>query len=109
MIRQSAMRPPWQWAIKNGGRSRMTEPEPLPPPTFWRTRYFALNVLPRRPDLDPVQIRRSVARPEGRRRQPDGRIRLYGWSETLGCYVRVVVLPDGETVHNAFGDESYPP
>lgn len=85
------------------------EPERLPPPPFWRTRYFAFNVLPRRPDLDPIEIRRIVARPEARHVQPDGRIRLYGHSETLGCYLRVVLLSDGETVHNAFPDESFSP
>jgi hypothetical protein len=41
--------------------------------------------------------------------QPDGRIRLYGYSETLGSYLRVVLLSDGETVHNAFPDEGYAP
>lgn len=40
--------------------------------------------------------------------QADGRIRLYGYSETLGGHLRVVLLSDGETVHNAFPDESYP-
>ncbi len=30
------------------------EPEHLPPPPFWRTRYFAFDVLPRRPYLDPI-------------------------------------------------------
>jgi len=87
----------------------MTDPERLPPPPFWRTRYFAFDVLPRRPDLDPIEIRRIIARPESRSVQPDGRIRLYGYSETLGGQLRVVLLPDGETVHNAFLDESHPP
>ena len=85
------------------------DPERLPPPPFWRTRYFAFDVLPRRPDLDPIEIRRIIARPEGRIVQPDGRIRVYGHSETLGGYLRIVLLSDGETVHNAFLDESYSP
>jgi hypothetical protein len=87
----------------------MTDPERLPPPPFWRTRYFALNVMPRRPNLDPIEIRRIIAQPETRNLQPDSRIRLYGYSETLDCYLRVVLLPDGETVHNAFPDEDYSP
>lgn len=85
------------------------EPQRLPPPPFWRTRYFALDVLPRRPDLDPLEIRRIIDRPDARMVQPDGRIRLYGYSETLGCSLRVVLLSDGETVHNAFPDESFGP
>jgi hypothetical protein len=85
------------------------EPERLPPPPFWRTRYFAFDVLPRRPGLDPLEIRRIVAQPERRMTQPDGRFRLYGYSESLGCYLRVVLLSDGETVHNAFPDEGFTP
>jgi len=85
------------------------EPPRLPPPPFWRTRYFAFDVLPRRPDLDPIEIRRIVAQPEKRSIQADGRIRLYGYSESLGCYLRIVLLSDGETVHNAFADEAFSP
>jgi hypothetical protein len=84
-------------------------PERLPPPPFWRTRYFAFDVLPRRPYLDPLEIRRIVARPERRSVQRDGRIRLHGYSESLGCYLRVVLLSDGETVHNAFTDDAFSP
>lgn len=86
-----------------------TAPERLPPPPFWRTRYFAFDVMTRRPDLDPIDIRRIMVRPEVRLRQPDGRWRLYGYSETLGCHLRVVLLSDGETVHNAFPDEAFEP
>lgn len=85
------------------------EPERLPPPPFWRTRYFAFDVYPRRPFLDLLEIRRIVSLPERRIVQSDGRIRLYGYSESLGCYLRVVVLSDGETVHKAFPDEGFAP
>ncbi len=85
------------------------EPERLPPPPFWRTRYFAFDVLPPRPGLDLLEIRRIVAQPKHKLVQNDGRIRLYGYSETLGSYRRVVLLSDGETVHNAFPDEDFPP
>ena len=85
------------------------EPERLPPPPFWRTRYFALDVMPRRPELDPAEIRRVIARPERRVVQDDGRIRLYGFSTSLERYLRAVVLSDGETVHNAFPDEGFAP
>jgi hypothetical protein len=85
------------------------EPERLPPPPFWRTRYFALDVLPRRPYLDPIEIPQVVHRPERRQVQADGRIRLWGYAASLGGYLRVVLLSDGETVHNAFLDEDYLP
>jgi len=85
------------------------EPERLPPPPFWRTRYFALDVLARRDYLDPIEIARIVRHPERRRIQADGRVRLCGHAASLGGYLRVVLLSDGETVHNAFHDEDYRP
>jgi len=85
------------------------EPPRLPPPPFWRTRYFAFDVLQRRPYLDPLEILRIIALPERRIVQDDGRIRLFGFVERLGGYLRVVLLSDGETVHNAFLDEDFEP
>jgi len=85
------------------------EPERLPPPPFWRTRYFALDVLVRRDYLDPIEIQQVVRRPERRQLQVDGRIRLWGFAASLGGCLRVVLLSDGETVHNAFHDEDYRP
>jgi hypothetical protein len=78
-------------------------------PPFWRTRYFTFDVLPRRPQLDPLEIRRVMLQPVARIVQPDGRIRLYGYAPSLGCHLRVVLLSDGETVHNAFPDEDFVP
>ena len=86
-----------------------TEPERLPPPPFWRTRYFAFDILARRDYLDPIEIQRIVRRPERRQVQANGRIRLWGYTASLGGYLRVVLLSDGQTVHNAFYDEDYRP
>jgi hypothetical protein len=86
-----------------------TEPERLPPPPFWRTRYFAFDILARRDYLDPIEIQRIVRRPERRQVQANGRIRLWGYAASLGGYHRVVLLSDGQTVHNAFYDEDYRP
>ena len=42
--------------------------------------------------------------------QADGRIRRWARIEDMeGRYLRVVLLPDGETVHNAFFDRSFEP
>ncbi len=42
--------------------------------------------------------------------QADGRIRRWAPIEEMeGRYLRVVLLPDGETVHNAFFDRSFEP
>jgi hypothetical protein len=87
----------------------LADPERLPPPPFWRTRYFAFDVLARRPYLDPVEIRRVIAKPERRRVQPDGRVRLWGFAPSIDGYLRVVLLPDSETVHDAFLDEDFAP
>ena len=42
--------------------------------------------------------------------QADGRIRRWApIGEMEGRYLRVVLLADGETVHNVFLDRSFPP
>jgi hypothetical protein len=42
--------------------------------------------------------------------QHDGRIRRWAPIRDMeGRYLRVVMLPDGETVHNAFFDRSFAP
>jgi hypothetical protein len=43
-----------------------------------------------------------------RERQPDGRIRQWGYvAELGGRALRVITLSDGETVHNAFPDRDF--
>jgi hypothetical protein len=37
--------------------------------------------------------------------QPDGRIRHWGYSPELQRHLRVVVEPDGETIHNVMIDD----
>ena len=39
--------------------------------------------------------------------QSDGRIRKWGYIEEFGKYLRVILLEDGETVHNAFFDRNF--
>lgn len=55
-------------------------------------------------------IERVVASPEKEVVQADGRLRRWARiREMEGRYLRVVLLPDGETVHNAFFDRSFKP
>ncbi len=67
----------------------------------------------RRPDRVSIQlewIQRAIDHPLKRAIQSDGRIR--GWvmiPEMDGKYLRVVLLPDGETIHNAFFDRGFKP
>ena len=39
--------------------------------------------------------------------QNDGRIRKWGWIAKEDKFLRVILLPDGETVHNAFFDRRF--
>jgi hypothetical protein len=85
------------------------DPERLPPPPFWRTRYFALTVMAKadRRWIDPAEIARTLAQPLHRERQADGRVRYWAYIPRLQSYIRVVTLADGETVHNVFKDSDF--
>jgi hypothetical protein len=50
-----------------------------------------------------------LAAPAHRTTQADGRVRLWGYVPSLGRWLRVVTLEDGETVHNAFLDRNFGP
>jgi hypothetical protein len=39
--------------------------------------------------------------------QSDGRIRKWAYIEEVGKYLRVILLEDGETIHNAFFDRGF--
>ena len=39
--------------------------------------------------------------------QSDGRIRKWRYIDEAGKYLRVILLEDGETVHNAFFDRNF--
>jgi hypothetical protein len=75
------------------------------------TRYF--EHMRRRPDRAAIAlewIERVVAHPVREEIQRDGRIRRWASiAEMDGRYLRVILLPDGETVHNAFFDRSFRP
>jgi len=51
-----------------------------------------------------------IANPIKQEIQADGRIKLWAViPEMENKYLRVILLPDGETVHNAFLDRSFKP
>lgn len=66
-----------------------------------------------RPDRAQIRlewIERVVEKPLREVTQRDGRIRRWApIAEMDGRYLRVILLPDGETVHNAFFDRSFEP
>ncbi|EDP76425.1 hypothetical protein [Hydrogenivirga sp. 128-5-R1-1] len=73
------------------------------------TNYFTAKVIAKRRYLRPEWInmarrKEGVAKEEV---QKDGRIRRWIYIEEADKYLRVVFLPDGETVHNAFFDRNF--
>ena len=75
------------------------------------TRYFeATRNRPDRAIIRDDWIRRAIHEPIGESVQQDGRIRRWvEVPEMEGRYLRVVLLEDGETVHNAFFDRRFEP
>jgi hypothetical protein len=73
------------------------------------TKYFQFRrLLADRKDINDEWIKSVIKNPSRREVQEDGRIRLWApIKEAGGKYLRVVVLEDEETVHNAFFDRSY--
>lgn len=75
------------------------------------TAYF--EAIQKRPDRAVIQIewiQRVIQTPIRETVQADGRIRRWAViPEAGGRVLRVVLLPDGETVHNAFFDRGFKP
>lgn len=75
------------------------------------TRYF--DHVRQRPDRAMIRgewIEYVRDNPEHDAIQADGRIRRWARIEAMeGRWLRVVLLPDGETVHNAFFDRRFRP
>ena len=72
------------------------------------TQYF--DYTTKRPDRAQIKedwIRSVIEKPDKVEIQSDGRIRKWAKISDAGKYLRVVLLEDGETVHNAFFDRSY--
>ena len=75
------------------------------------TSYFdSIRMRADRAVIEEGWIEQVVRQPEQERRQADGRIRRWGRvAEADNRWLRVVVLPDGLTVHNAFFDRRFRP
>jgi hypothetical protein len=72
------------------------------------TRYFqAVRMRPDRAIIRLEWVEQVVQHPEKEIIQQDGRIRRWARISAMdGRALRVILLPDGETVHNAFFDRS---
>jgi hypothetical protein len=73
------------------------------------TAYFRdIRSRPDRVKIKTAWIERAVAAPVREAIQEDGRIRRWARIDEFdGRYLRVVLLPDGETLHNAFFDRGF--
>lgn len=73
------------------------------------TQYFlAMRQRPDRAMIRLEWIQRVIDYPVKEVIQQDGRIRRWApIAEMGGKYLRVILLPDGETVHNAFFDRGF--
>ena len=72
------------------------------------TKYF--QHMRQRPDRAIIReewISWVVEHAEHTEAQSDGRIRKWAWIPEAGRHLRVILLSDGETVHNAFFDRTY--
>jgi hypothetical protein len=71
------------------------------------TDYFRNDVLEKRPYIRLDWCVTALNAPLRREVQPDGRIRHWLYVPELERYLRVVTLPDGVTLHNAFPDRNF--
>ena len=72
------------------------------------TNYF--NHVRKRPDraiITNAWIIEVIDNALETRIQNDGRIKKWAFIKDAGKYLRVILLEDGETVHNAFFDRGY--
>ena len=71
------------------------------------TRHFIEDVFPQRSYLKEEWLKTVIENPIKKEVQQDGKIRFWGYVESLGKYIRVVTLEDGETIHTAFPDRNF--
>ncbi len=72
------------------------------------TNYFLhTRQRPDRKEIKLEWIKRVCEFPEHEQTQIDGRKRKWGYIKEEDKYLRVVVLEDGKTVHNAFFDRDF--
>jgi hypothetical protein len=71
------------------------------------TRYFREVVLNKRPYLKLEWIERVLREQQSTLKQEDGRFRYWGLVKEVGKYLRVILLEDNVTLHNAFFDRNF--
>lgn len=72
------------------------------------TQYFLYTI--QRPDRAKIKmewIEETVKNPDYTEVQTDGRIRKWKKIREEGKFLRIILLPDGETIHNVFFDRGF--
>ena len=72
------------------------------------TEYFVY--IRQRPDRAKIRmewIKDTIENPDYTEVQSDGRIRKWKKIKEEGKFLRIILLPDGETIHDAFFDRSF--
>ncbi len=75
------------------------------------TKYFdSMWTRPDRSIIKPEWVQFVIDNPERKKTQSDGRMILWAQiAEMENRYLHVILLADGETVHNAFFDRGFQP
>ena len=72
------------------------------------TQYFLhTRSRPDRASIKMNWIDSVVENPAQEELQTDGRIKKWGYIQEEGKYLRVILLSDGKTIHNAFFDRRF--
>jgi hypothetical protein len=72
------------------------------------TEYFKYTrIRPDRKCIKEEWIQYAISNPLKRVVQKDGRIKLWSKINDINKYLRVILLEDNETVHNAFFDRDF--
>lgn len=74
--------------------------------THW---YYDKIASKRHPEVSRQQAEWVALNPEYQEVQDDDMIRCWSYVEDLEHWVRVILLPDGETLFNAFIDSNFDP
>jgi hypothetical protein len=76
----------------------------------WQKTWYFENVRPKKhPELTTDTIERVADNPTYEAVQEDGRLRRWAYVESLEHWIRVIIEPDGTTLHNAFIDSTFSP
>jgi hypothetical protein len=96
--------------VRRESRRGATAIDRLPPPPFWRTRYYeASRSRPGRTGISYDDVAGVLAAPFRSERQTDGRVRYWCFVPRPRRWLRVITLEDGQTVLNAFWDRRFRP